>query len=79
MALRVPDYETFLAADDFNKRIWWSFMQSVVNDLPLNGNVAPENTVRANKSCLYIETTGGTAVLWFNPNGNGSATGWIVK
>ena len=24
MSLRVPDYETFLAADDFNKRIWWS-------------------------------------------------------
>ena len=41
MALHVPDYETFLAADDFNKRIWWTFMQSVVNDLPLNGNVAP--------------------------------------
>ena len=79
MSLRVPDYETFLAVDDFNKRIWWQFMQSVVNDLPLNGNVAPENTVRANKSCLYVESTGGSAVLLFNPNGNGSATGWIVK
>lgn len=57
MSLRVPDYETFLAADDFNKRIWWTFMQSIVNDLPLNGNVAPEETtmklvrkVRPNRS-----------------------------
>ena len=54
MSLRVPDYETFLAVDDFNKRIWWQFMQSVVNDLPLNGNVAPEGTVRANKSCFCL-------------------------
>lgn len=77
--MRAPDYETFLQSDDINRRIWYRFFQSVLNDLPQNGNVPPENAIRANKSCLYTQDSGGSTVLWFNTVGNGSNTGWVVK
>jgi len=79
MALRVPDFITFLLPDPANRELWYRFFTTTVNDLPQNGNASPEGVIRANKSCLYIQDNGGSTTLWFNTVGNGSATGWVVK
>jgi len=79
MALRVPDYQTFMATDDYNRELWYRFLISVVNNLPQTGNAAPEGVIAANNSCLYTQLTSGASVLWFNQTGSGSTTGWIVK
>jgi len=79
MALRVPDAQTFMQTDDYTKELWYRFFTSIVNDLPQNGNVAPEGAIRANKSCLYVQQDIGSTVLWFNTIGNGSIVTGVVK
>ena len=79
MALRVPDYDTFMATDEPNKRIWYRFLQTMIDNMPQQGNANPEGVIRANYSCLYTQDVSGTSVLWFNTVGNGSNTGWVTK
>lgn len=78
--MNLPDYRTFLTQSEDDKRNWYNFMQlQIMNALPQTGTTAPENNIRANDSCLYVQNDSGTMVLWFNETGSGSKTGWVVK
>ena len=46
---------------------------------PLTGPGVPNNTIKANASCLYVQSAAGVTTLWFNTLGSGNATGWVVK
>lgn len=77
--MQLPTYNTFMAADDRNREIWYKSLVDMVNLLPQTGSASPESNVPANQSCLYIQTSSGTTTLWVNETGNGSATGWVPK
>jgi len=79
MALQIPSAHTFMGTSEPDKRAWYQFYRDMVDSMPQNGSVAPEGSVRANKSCLYVQDTGSGVTLWFNTTGNGSSTGWQVK
>lgn len=77
--MQLPTYNTFMAADDRNREIWYKSLVDMVNLLPQTGSINPETNVPANQSCLYIQTASGTTTLWVNETGNGSTTGWVAK
>jgi len=77
--MQLPTYNTFMAADDRNREIWYKSFVDMVSLLPQTGSASPESNVPANQSCLYIQTSSGTTTLWVNETGNGSTTGWVPK
>lgn len=77
--MNIPSFQSFEQMGAKDRLIWYNVFQDMVDTMPLVGTVSPENNVAANKSCLYVQTSGGTASLWFNESGNGSKTGWVAK
>lgn len=77
--MQIPTYNTFMAADDRNREIWYKSFVDMANLLPQTGTQPPENYVPANQSCLYVQTALGVTTLWVNQVGNGSKTGWVAK
>jgi hypothetical protein len=77
--MRSPDYVTFMSLNDRDKQTWYQFLLDVANGLPLTGPGVPNGTIKANASCLYVQSTAGVSTLWFNTLGSGNAAGWVVK
>lgn len=75
--MRPPDQQTY--GQESGKEVWYRFFLDVTNSLPQTGSGAPENVVAANQSCLYVQVSGGAAVLWVNETGPGYKTGWVAK
>lgn len=77
--MNLPDQITWPPEDDLSKQVWYRFFQQMTSSLPQMGSVAPEGRVAANGSCLYVQSSAGSASLWFNATGSGSKTGWVEK
>lgn len=77
--MRVPDANTYPPESVKDRATWYQFMTNLANGLPQTGSVLPENNIKANASCMYLQTTAGVTKLWVNETGNGSLTGWVMK
>lgn len=75
--MKPPDQQTYLV--DAARDVWYRFFVDMTDNLPQTGSEAPENAVRANRCCLYVQVAAGSAVLWVNETGPGASTGWVAK